>query len=182
MPTLLICPKLNLPGAPIYSYSKRTYDGYIGQAAAANIRGRLVSLKINVTKPYTGTQPSLIFKPMGRSGSNTIKPDDSAMRYDPSINLKVAGERDVFPRVVVGQQSGDSNLSIPGPIWFAESYAPYMATDISGENPGTWPTVTIEITTDQSEDAGRRSPLAKLPGNKSSDMPSKLDKVASTHN
>jgi hypothetical protein len=46
------------PGAPIFSYSKRTYTGNIGTAPRFTMWGEIVKIAINVRTPYTGTQPS----------------------------------------------------------------------------------------------------------------------------
>lgn len=143
------------PGAPIFSYSKRTYSGNIGHGLGAEVWGRLVSLKYNVTKPYTGVQSTLTLNAVGQNGTFLINLDGTAFRYTgnsgtPSVNLKTSGQRAVFPDYVTGQQSGDSGLSIPGPLWWAfGTFGPYLGTDISGENPSVYPSVTIEIVTDQ---------------------------------
>ena len=72
----------------------------------------------------------------------------SAVSRNPTVNLKIAGEHDIFPDSVIGTQSGD-NVSVPGTIWFGNVMGPFVSTDISGEPPSVQPTVTIEITTDQ---------------------------------
>jgi hypothetical protein len=137
------------PGAPIYSYSKRTYTGLVGLAPAVNIWGNLVKVVYNVTTPYSGVQPALTMNAMGQFHEFTIKSDYSTFDYQPVVNLKIAGERYVFPNSVVGQQSGDSGLSVPEVIWFSGTVAPYLGVNISGESPTVWPSITIEIVTDQ---------------------------------
>jgi hypothetical protein len=141
-------------GAPIFSYSKRTFTGdqlpiWAGQALSyASIWGTVVSVKINVTKPYTGAQATLTLNALGPYGISAIGRDGSQTGLNPAINLKIAGERDIFPSSVVGTQSGDI-ISVPGVMWFEAGYAPTVSADISRESPSVWPTVTIEITTDQ---------------------------------
>jgi hypothetical protein len=138
-------------GNPLYTYSKLTYTGNIGSAPGIGIIGKLVSLKINVTTPYTGIHSPLSLEVM-KEGANTIKPDVTYFAYDPFINLSVAGLRTITPSGVTGTQSGDSGLSAPGAIWFAGggTLGPYLATDISGESSSVWPTFSIELITDQS--------------------------------
>ena len=101
-----------------------------------------------VTKPYTGVLSSL---PMELSefglfvmNSGTYSVD----RWNPQIDLKVAGERDIFPTSVVGAQPTDS-ISAPGPVRvFDNQFAPYVSSNISGEPPSVYPTVQIIIITD----------------------------------
>jgi hypothetical protein len=141
-------------GVPIFSYSKRTFTGnqlpvWAGGALSyARIWGAIVSVKINVTKPYTGARATLTLNALGPYGIPAISADGSQTGLNPAINLKIAGERVIFPSSVVGTQSGDI-ISAPGPMWFEMGYAPTVSADISGESPSVWPTVTIEITTDQ---------------------------------
>jgi hypothetical protein len=141
-------------GAPIFSYSKRTFTGnqlpvYTGQALSyAHIWGTIVGVKINVTKPYTGAQATLTLNALGPYGMPAISPDGSQIGLNAAINLKTAGERAIFPSSVIGTQSGDI-VSAPSPMWFQLGYAPTVSADISGESPSVWPSVTIEIITDQ---------------------------------
>src|SRR5262245_12935262 len=110
------------PGAPIYSYSKRTYTGnnlpvYRGQnVPIAHMWGNIVSVKINVTTPYKGTQSVLTMNALGPYGVEAIASDGSATSYNPAINLRVVGERIIAPSSLRGIQSGDS-ISVPGPLW-----------------------------------------------------------------
>src|SRR5262249_34890184 len=113
------------------------------------IWGKLVKLAYNVTTPYTGAQSTLTMNPMGQFHEFTIKADGTTFDYQPAINLKIAGERDVLPSSVTGQTSGDTVLSIPEAIWFPSTATPFLGTNVSGEPPAVWPTITIEMTTDQ---------------------------------
>jgi hypothetical protein len=141
-------------GAPIFSYSKRTFTGnqlpvWAGQTLSyAPIWGTILSVKINVTKPYTGALATLTLNALGPYGISAISPDGSQTGLSAAINLKIAGERVIFPSSVVGTQSGDI-ISAPSRMWFELGYAPTVSGDISGETPSIWPTVTIEIITDQ---------------------------------
>jgi hypothetical protein len=142
------------PSAPIYSYSKRTYTGnnlpfYTGQnVPIAHMWGNIVSVKINVTTPYKGAQSVLTMNALGPYGAEAIAPDGSATSCNPAINLKVAGERIISPSSLRGVRSGDS-ISVPGQLWLTNGVTPTISADINGEPPSVWPTVTIEITTDQ---------------------------------
>jgi len=143
-------------GAPIYSYSKRTYTGgtllpYPNQPPFPTLWGKLVSITLSVSKPYTGALGTLTLQ---ATDEPTLESNDSFFRYTPVINLKIAGDRIITPSGVTGAQSADSALSLPGNVWFtgAAFLGPNISSNISGEDPSTWPIVTIEITTDQSQD------------------------------
>jgi hypothetical protein len=133
-------------GAPLWSYSKRTYTGNSAHTLAP-VWGSLVSVKMNVSTTYTGSQPSINFN---LDGPFVINSGGSAVFWYPMINPTIAGERDLFPSSVAGAQSGDS-LSAPGTGTFLlnDQITPKLSADIGGENPSVWPTITIEIKTDQ---------------------------------
>jgi hypothetical protein len=140
-------------GAPLYSYSNHTYTGNFGDTPSFEQWGKLVSIKIDVTKPYTGGKPSLDLEALGQFGSFVLNPDGSISRIDPTINLKAAGERYITSTSVTGLQPGD-NISAPGPVSFIGSLNAFMGlngtlADISSDDPSTWPSVSIEIVTDQ---------------------------------
>jgi hypothetical protein len=134
------------PGAPLFSYSKRTYDGSKQVSPLITIWGSLVQFSVNVTKAYSGTQSQLVLRPFGDGGAAIVS-NGVAQGYNPQINLKVAGERDVFPNSINGAQPGD-NISIPGTIWIQNTVFPWMSADLSAEPSSVWPTFTIEIKTD----------------------------------
>ena len=140
-------------GAPLYSYSNHTYSGNFGDTPSFEQWGELVSIKINVIKPYTGSKPSLDMEALGQFGSFVLDPDGSISRIDPTINLRVAGERYITSTSVTGLQPGD-HISAPGPVSFTGSLNAFMGlngtlADISSDDPSTWPSVSIEIVTDQ---------------------------------
>jgi hypothetical protein len=140
-------------GAPLFSYSKYTYAGNFGSTPSFNQWGKLVSMKINVTKPYTGSKPSLFLEALGQFGSFVMNPDGAIVRTDPTINLKVAGERAITPTSVAGLQQGDI-VTAPGPISLLGAIDAFMGlngtlADIGSDDPSMWPSVTIEIVTDQ---------------------------------
>jgi hypothetical protein len=141
-------------GAPLYSYSKRTFTGsnlplYLGQTLPlAHIWGSIVSIKINVVTPYTGVQPALSLNALAPYGIAAIGSNQTSVRYNPVIDLKVTGERQIFPSSLVGIQTTDA-VSLPGSLWLENAYSPTISADISSEPPSVWPTVTIEIVTDQ---------------------------------
>jgi hypothetical protein len=141
-------------GAPIYSYSKRTYTGnslpvYRGQnLPIAHVWGTIVSVKVNVAVPYRGTQGAVTMNALGPYGIGAIAPDQSDTFYNPVINLNIPGERDLFPASVAGMQSDDS-ISPPGFLWSLYGTSPTISANIAHEPSSVWPTVTIEVTTDQ---------------------------------
>jgi hypothetical protein len=143
-------------GVPLYSYSKRTYSGGIlGTTPAPTfmIWGALSSVKFNVTTPYTGMLGTMTMNAISPFNYTTIKVDMSTFNYGngPIINLKAAGERFVTPSNVTGAQPGDSGLAVPEAVWFVglQGAGPNFSADVSAEPPAIWPTITVEIVTDQ---------------------------------
>lgn len=136
-------------GAPLHSYSKRTYSGALSGAPNYFQQwGKLVSVKINVTKPYTGTKPTLAMEALGQFGVFVLNPDSSIVRVNPTVNLKVAGQRVITPAGVSGTQAGDVITPL-GAVWFPGSVGAFIP-DITAEDPSVWPSATVEIITDQS--------------------------------
>jgi len=141
-------------GAPLYSYSKRTYAaGAPGTTPAPKFEmwGALSSVKFNVTKPYTGTLGLTLNALSQFNNYMTMKADNSTFTYGPTINLKAAGERVVTASAVTGTQTGDKGLAVPEAVWFTgkQFAGPTLSSNISGENPSVLPSITIEIATDQ---------------------------------
>lgn len=139
-------------GAPLYSYTKRTYTGNLakGVTTGATVWGKLVKISINVTKPYTGSRSTLTMNPLGQFYYPVVKSDGTEFSYVPAIDLKQVGERIITPTGVTGQKSTDSNLAVSEAVWFTKEISPFLGADISAEPSSVWPTVTIEIITDQS--------------------------------
>jgi hypothetical protein len=135
------------PSAPIFSYSNRTYSGSSQVSPNVSIWGTLVKVRINVTKAYTGSQSKLVLRPFGDGGAAVIAGGLSS-GYNPEIDLKVAGERDIYPNAVTGANPGDY-INPPGTIWFQNTVFPWLSADLRGESSSVWPIFTIEITTDQ---------------------------------
>jgi hypothetical protein len=148
-------------GAPLYSYTKRTYTGsLVGDAPPVMMWGRLIGFNVSVTKPYTGSTSPVLLNPTGWFHYFTVRlSDGSVFDYVPSVNLALAGVRNVTPSSVVGAQLGDTNLSVPEAIWFTGPLSAHMDSDISLQSPALWPSVTIEVITDQRipQNRGRRA-------------------------
>jgi hypothetical protein len=141
------------PLAPLATYSRRNFSptGPSKNLGSLAVKGKLVSLTINVTKAYTGAG-SAILNPTGEFHNFTIKQSDWT-RYDwwPTINLKVAGERIITPsgvscNGVPGGCSGDLNMTVPEAIWIQAGLGPSLPSTLSG---GHAPTFTITARTDQ---------------------------------
>jgi hypothetical protein len=132
--------------APFGTYSKRTYTGNT-PSPNFSIWGQPTTITFNVTTPYTGATSTVKME----LSSYSVKSNNSGQIYNPFINLKIAGSRVITPSGVTGQQSGDSGLALPDSVstWFADVASQAVTPSISAENPGTWPTITIEINTDQ---------------------------------
>lgn len=142
-------------GAPIYSYSRRTYTGNTigfdgGPISTMALWGAISSLTFNVSTAYTGINNPLTYHwPAVFDNYPSLKADFSVYNYAPIINLRASGTRVVTPAGVTGTQSGDSGLAVPEAVWFTEGASAGASADISGENPSVWPSVTVTIQTDQ---------------------------------
>lgn len=141
------------PLGPLATYSRRSYapTGPSKNLGSLFVKGKLVSLTINVTQAYTGAGPAVL-NPTGESHNFAIKQSDWTV-YDwwPTINLKVAGERIITPSGVScngapGGCSGDLNMIVPEAIWIQAGLGPSVPSRLSG---GTTPTFTITAKTDQ---------------------------------
>jgi len=140
-------------GAPLYSYSKRTYDGSVINGSGTYLWGNLVVLKMNVSKAYSGPD-AVAIQPLGWYDWTTKPSDLSLYGYVPTINMKLAGERNVIisgnSQSITGVQSGDTVPYLPEvPLWWANRVWGYMVNDISAENPSYRPSITVELITNQ---------------------------------
>jgi hypothetical protein len=138
------------PGAPIYSYSKRTYDQSwpVTSTGSPHLWGKVVSLKYTVTHPYTGPG-KLWFLPMYQFGYVTIDPNGTQFKYTPKIDLTTAGMRRVTPFAVecngsAGPCGADADLSLPGPVWLSGQANPNISAAV-----GWAGTITVEMAADQ---------------------------------
>jgi hypothetical protein len=146
-------------GAPIYSYSKRTYDKTTlkGIGTGLSLWGNPISIGFNVTTSFAGTQIPLLLHGLAPFDNlKTIGPASNytVTDYGPLVNLRQVGNRVVTLSGVTcngsaGLCSDDDALTLPNSTqsWFVGSYAPTIYTDVSGD-PSNF-RVTIEIKTDQ---------------------------------
>ncbi len=136
-------------GLPLYSYSKRTYTGAWRTSPDFQVWGQLTAVNVNVTTAYTGAQSSQTAEILGQFGGSVLTVDRTAtLSYDPIINLKQTGTRSITQGSASGQ-AGDTLGAAPGAIWFCGAQNVWANHDISGESSGAWPSVSIEIITDQ---------------------------------
>lgn len=149
------CPEaveLSLPGAqgkPLYSYTKRTYTGAWRTSPDFQQWGALTSITVTMPTAYSGAQGTLTAEILGQFGGTVLSVDHtSLLSYDPIINLKQTGTRTILPGSVSGQ-AGDTLGAAPGLIWFAGIQNVWSSANIAGESSGLWPSVDIEIITDQ---------------------------------
>jgi hypothetical protein len=144
---------------PLFSYSRRTYDGSIAHPFPANsgsadgpiIIGTLVSLTLDVPalRNYTGSNGNLRFRPGYQFGFGVLNPDFSSTTYDADIKLNTVGTRIITPTGVTGAQSGDAGLDPLGAIRLYGDTFPFMSADIRGESSSVFPAFTVEWITDQ---------------------------------
>lgn len=147
------------PGTPLYSRCKAIHTGslpVVGGFQGVNHRlwGELVSLRINVTRPYTGSLYTV-----GQSMMRFAKFDNGIVYYRASntiaqigtsllVNTRVAGERLITPTAVTGAQSGDI-LAPPGLFTNVEAVNPGWSSDMSAEAEPLRPIVEWEMICDQ---------------------------------
>jgi hypothetical protein len=147
------------PGAqnkPLYSYTKRTYTGANG--GSIKMLGNLVSIKVNVTKAYTGVA-SFLNTNFNTNRNMKCVMGGSLATFGYAINLKILGERVFTVGSSTGVQSGDTlfingssqaTTVIPSSVWMnGIAFNMALSSDISGEDPSVWPEYTMEMITDQ---------------------------------
>jgi len=151
---------------PLDSYTKRQYRA-CPTAASAGIRlseagalanagsltpmvGFIQSLKINVTKIYTGAISGTLTAGLAQF-QVFLFINGAWVAYNPRINVKQLGERVILAGgSVTGSQVGDSGLSLgSSPAWIGAGFSALLSSSISGESQSTWPEFTIEMITDQ---------------------------------
>jgi hypothetical protein len=141
------------PLAPLSTYSRRSYEpnGPSKNLGDLIVKGRLVSVTINVTQAYTGSDPAVL-NPTGEFQNLAVKQSDwTRFNWWPTINLKVAGERIITPSGVTcngapGGCSGDLNMTVPEAVWI-NGMVPSLPSKLSGG--GRLPKFTITAKTDQ---------------------------------
>jgi hypothetical protein len=142
------------PLAPLATYSRRSYapTGPSKNLGDLVVKGKLVSLTINVTQAYTGSDPAIL-NPTGEFQNIAVKQSDwTKYNWWPTINLKVAGERIITPSGVTcngapGGCSGDLNMNVPEAIWIQSGIGPSLPSKLSGG--GVLPKFTITAKTNQ---------------------------------
>lgn len=141
------------PLAPIGTFSARSHASQAaGLLTSHQVSGRLVSLTVDITNPYTGSGAGTL-NPTGQFLLNTVKQSDwTQFNFFPSINAKVAGTRVITPSGVTcngspGGCSGDTNMTVPEAVWISNGFTPSLTLAGSG---GVNPSFSITIQTDQS--------------------------------
>lgn len=145
------------PGRPLFEYVRLRLTRDFAAAGRVIIWGTLVKLRVNVVRAYTGALATLNLNVLGQFGAGTVGVDGFTLRkWNPIINLKVAGERLITPGACTGNQTGDSDLSI-GAVWFYNGLKPFVSGNISADAEDKWPIVEIEVMTDQGITATEKS-------------------------
>jgi len=134
---------------PLFEYARITLTGNFAAVEGMMVWGTVVKLRVNVIRAYTGALPTLNLNVLGQSGAGVVGANGfSLSKWNPVINLKIAGERVITPEAVTGDQTGDSELSTER-IWFYNGFQPFLSGDIGTESQDKWATVEIELITDQ---------------------------------
>jgi hypothetical protein len=145
---------------PLYSYSKRTYDG-VTETEGVKLYGNIVSITINIITPYTGGGAAFTLRFSAFSNMGTIV-NDAGVSYAPIIDLKTGPRTIVItPSGVTGSAGADSALSIGSdPRWVTLGYTAIYSRSIDGEAAGVRPSFTVEFITDQGQ---RTTPISVYP-------------------
>lgn len=135
------------PGAPIYSYTRRTLTKDDTAATVSSILwGDLTSLRVTVNTAYAGaTNPFILNIVMA-----FIKPDMTRVLYNSTvINCRIAGTRTITPAGVTGAQSGDTLAPLPSAAsdWSSGGVNVFWGANISAQS--TPFSVTIECNPNQ---------------------------------
>lgn len=115
--------------------------------------GRLVSLKVNVTTPYTGVESTLNW---GKATQFVLAAGGTSfVTWNPRFDLKTPGLRTITPSGVTGAVGADANLTLPSSdVWLSHWLASMStgARDVRAEyagNPALGPVFTVELIVDQ---------------------------------
>src|SRR5207248_9950129 len=99
-------------GRPLFEYARLMLTNAFATIRRMIVWGALVKLRINVIRPYTGSLAALDLNVLGQFGAGIVQVDGFTLsKWNPIINLKIAGERVIMPGAFTGDQTGDSNLS-----------------------------------------------------------------------
>jgi hypothetical protein len=141
-------------GAPLYSYTKRTYtNADTASMPYWTMWGTFEKLNVTVNTPYTGTStPTDTITPNTLFG-NYFNTSNTLVSYVPAIiNLKVAGLRTLdatggYPATWTGAQFGDTLTTLSQALWANTSYRS-VTPNISGD-PSHPMSVTVQFFTNQ---------------------------------
>lgn len=134
-------------GAPLYSYSKRTYSASAGTTPGLKVGlwGKLSSAKFNVTTPYSGSG-ALQFQLSQFNNWPMMDAQGALANFGPAINMRMAGQRTLTSSGITGMQSLDK-VGVPsnpakllGPSNSGPTFS--AATNSTAE-------ITVELMTDQ---------------------------------
>lgn len=139
-------------GRPLWSYTKRTYNGSFGfSGPSIKMVGNVVSIKVNVTKAYTGA--GVLYHRFSGFDNLKVVQNGAYVDYGGRFDLKTLGERVVTIGSTTGSGGADQNIGLSVPTWLCGASSGLITMqvnkDISAEDPATWPSYTIEIITDQ---------------------------------
>ena len=145
-------------GLPLYSYSKRTYDGSVAAADYWQVYGRVKKIVVAVTQAANGTTfPGAVTLAVNVNvGNSLIKMSDyTNTTWAPTINLKIVGTRTFDATAGTypvsswsGGQTGDVLPGMTEALWAPGNFRPTM-TDTSAAAAGLRPIFSIEVITDQ---------------------------------
>jgi hypothetical protein len=138
---------------PLFQYIRKLLVGYIGSTSLTTgpsmmIWGKIVKVRINVIRPYTGALSALTMR-LGSVGASGIQTDGvTTFNWAAAVNLKLAGERVFLPTGNTGLQTGDVDPN-SGAFWFRSKVTPYLSGDTTGDTLAQQAIVDLEIITDQ---------------------------------
>jgi hypothetical protein len=158
---------LGLTKTGVYSYAELN-GATCGVATAGavynaplNTGGRLVSLKVNVTTPYTGDASALNW---GKATQTAQSADGSSfLNWDPRFDLRTTGLRTITPSGVTGAVGADSLSAPPTNAWLSCWMSSMQSSrdirSVYNGNNALGPVFTAELIVDQ----GPFTPAAVMP-------------------
>jgi hypothetical protein len=131
---------------PLFSYTKRSYTGTLPNTDTTQVKvfGAPVSIKVNVTRAYTGAST------LNMSYAHRCVTSGALAFNTVLVNLKILGERVLTPAGNTGAQSLDTLPSQASVEFLGSGFGIVkLSRDISGESSADWPEFTLEVITDQ---------------------------------
>lgn len=132
------------PNRPLWSWSSRTFGANNTGGATIPLWGRVNKITVNVSQPYTGSQPQMNLKLGNQFTTSWTGSQISLQQYDFTINTMIPGTRVITQTTTQGLRSGDSVVP-PNGLCF-QQILPAFDTAFGGGDTGPQkPIVTLTM-------------------------------------